>query len=212
MKKLKRLSTTISASFDSIINEFENQESIIKAAIIEIKNSKAILDVQQRKSENENIRAIKRMEKIKVEIPTWELRVKESYSQSPEMANDCSKRIILLEKELSQLENKIEKNNKIIATTSTDKEVVIKKLNDVEIKLSELKVKETKQNALMVTNQSTCTNNLNDVIDRWEEKLTKNESFMNEYKVNESKDELKRYFSEKEFEDEAQKKIQELIK
>jgi len=35
---------------------------------------------------------------------------------------------------------------------------------------------------------------------------------MNEYKVNESKDELKRYFSEKEFEDEAQKKIQELIK
>ena len=81
MKTFKKLTTSISATIESFVNEVENQEAIVEAIIKELRIEKSKLAVSINDSERVMIRATKRQSKIIEEIKTWENRIKENPEQ-----------------------------------------------------------------------------------------------------------------------------------
>lgn len=208
MNKLKKITTTLSASFESIVNEFENQEAIVKSVIAEIKNSRATLEAQKRKIENQNYRSNKRIEEIKKEIPLWIKRIKENHIKNPELAKDCSKKIIYLENEEKKLKLIISKNNKLEALLEKEKIKIESRLIEVENKLEQLKLKEVKSNYINQAGTGT-TENLDEVLDRWEEKISKAEYINQE--IRPESDGLSEYFETQEFEVQVENKLASIL-
>lgn len=208
MNKLKKITTSLSASFESIVNEFENQEAIVKSVIAEIKNSRATLEVQKRKIENQNYRSNKRIEEIKKEIPLWIKRIKENNIKNPELAKDCSKRIIYLENEEKKLKLIISENNKLEALLEKEKIKIESRLIEVENKLQQLKLKEVKSNYINQAGTGT-TENLDEVLDRWEEKISKAEYINQE--IRSETDGLNEYFEIQEFEVQVENKLASIL-
>lgn len=212
MNKLKKLTTTITASFDSIINEFENQDAIIQAAISEIKESKAMLTAQMKKLENFNYRANEKVNQLRIEISKWEKRVLDSLQSKPEIAHNCSKKIVLIEKEIKLLLQEIEANKKSIARINQEKEIVTAKLIEVQSKHRELLSKETQLKANNYVRGMNTSESLNTVIDRWEEKLIRYECYQDNEVIREGNDPLEEHFLDEELELKIQEKLNELTK
>lgn len=212
MNKLKKLTTTITASFDSIINEFENQDAIIQGAISEIKESKALLSAQMKKLENANYRANEKLTQLQLEISKWEKRVQDSFQTNPGLAHNCSKKIVLIEKEIKLILKEIEANKKSIARIHEEKEKITTKLIEVQSKHRELLSKETQLKANNSVKGMNTSESLNTVIDRWEEKLIRHECSQDHGVLNEGHDPLEEHFLEEELELEIQEKLNELTK
>ena len=207
MKIFKRMTTTLCSSLDNVAKEFENQEAMMKAAIREIKNSKAILLSNYKKAENEKLRVLKRIDEIKKETESWENRVKEIYSTNPELAKDCTRRIIKLDNEKKSCIESLEKNKSMMSCLLKETEKIDKHLLTVKQKMNELILKETTQNAHFLGGANSF-DSLEEIIDRWEEKLIKNEVHFEHYQN--EQDELDAYFSEEELEQKITEKLSSL--
>ena len=102
MNSLKRLKATLTASFDSLLDELENQEAVVDAGIKEIKEALVSISVQENSIQRElnNIQKTKNL--IISNIETWKKRAKDVHESDRTKAKECARKVISLKEDLEQ--------------------------------------------------------------------------------------------------------------
>lgn len=165
MKSLKKLKVSLMASFDNFVNEVENQEAIINSIIDEVKEAFSNIRVQINDVERGLNRARNNEILIVNEIDLWKNRALDLKNEDEELAKDCLRKVITLEDELIQNQEIIKYSKECLSHFNKEK-------IQVETKLSEIKLKKSK----FIAKESNIKANIEDVFNRWEDKLVFNEA------------------------------------
>jgi phage shock protein A len=203
MKTIRTLKTTLSAKFESFINEVENQEAVIESAIIEIKEAIGSTTVQIRSVERGLHCAVKRNTELQKEIIVWQERAKEVKSIDPSMVEGCIKKVILLKDESTQSQKNIDQANKSLLHLQHEKEQIQSKLREVETKKLQMSSKETRLRVDQIQIGQTNRENIDDVFNRWEDRLVMKENTQEP----EIRDEVSEYFDTKENQERVKKEM-----
>ncbi len=153
------------ASFDNFVNEVENQEAIINSIIDEVKEALSNIRVQVNDVERGLNRARNNEKLIVNEIELWRGRALDLKKEDEELAKDCLRKVITLEDELVQNQETIKYSKECLSLLNKEK-------IQVESKLSEIKLKKSK----FIAKESNIKANIEDVFNRWEDKLVFNEA------------------------------------
>lgn len=180
MKTLKRIKIALSANVEGFINEVENQQAIIEAAIKEVKSSLLQINIQINNTEREINSDNKKYKEIEDSIKLWTKRAKETYSTDKTQAMDCTRRVVSKKKELTHIEFNISESKKAHNLLNLDKDLVVKKLQEIQTKQSLMISRESKNDALYSGGVNGANNDfIEDVFNRWDDKLVKNETYSN---------------------------------
>jgi hypothetical protein len=178
MKTLKRIKLALSANVEGFINEVENQQGIIEAAIKEVKSSLLQINIQINNTERKIISDKNKIKEVQESINVWTIRAKETYLTDKSQAMDCTRRVVSKKKELAHFEFKITESKKIHNLLHTDKDLVVKKLQEIQSKQSLMISRESKNDALYSGGLNNNNSDfIEDVFNRWDDKLVKSESY-----------------------------------
>lgn len=209
MKTFRFLKTTLSASFDNLIQNVENQEAIVNAAVRDIKEALINTKIHIRDVERGIHRAQKAEEDLKSEIATWEQRVKEIYETDPKLARECTYKILLLKDEISHCVKSISQGRDDLLRMENEKRIIQDKLREIQAKKRELI---SKQNLSKIRcSPNSATSDVEDLFKRWEDKITKNEIINDIDTEAEPKDQLESYFASKEKDKKVEEELERLI-
>lgn len=202
MKVIKSLTTTLSAKFESLVNEVEDQKALIDAMIKDIKQARASVTVQLRQVERDYLKCKKEREETNKNILTWQKRTVEVKDSNPEMAKDCVRKIIYLKKDIEHLESREKESKNSLDLLQKEKDLISKKLAEFQNKRHAYLARETRVKAQGHIGQLQQSEGIFDVFERWDDKITRSES-INEDRSQwsqelDQRDELEKYFEENE--------------
>lgn len=210
MNAFKRLKTTLCASFDSLVDELENQEAVVDATIKEIKKALVAIKLQENSIQREISLKLKNKEVIEKKIKTWSQRAKSIYRTDPEKAKECARKVINAKNHLGQIENNLEDASKTLQVLDREKRSIQEKLREVESKKTQFKARQTRTKAQScLSSNSLHPSDIENVFNRWDDKILKQEITSEQNPVT---DELESFFEQKKFDNDVEHELNEILK
>ncbi len=177
MNSLKRLYISIKGQVDQVADEFENHEALAGVAIQDLQTiaSKTRLHLHRISKMTEQYQ--KQLKEQKEQEILWTNRAIKAKKQDEQKALQCVKRLVQTKKQITLLEQQLqgsaEQENKI----RDDLNAIQEQLQILKTKKEILAVRQNRshlQNALQ-DNQSDPLGNVQQVFDRWEERVASSE-------------------------------------
>lgn len=212
MKSLKRLQISLSSKFENFVNEVENQAAVIDSIIDEIQQTLASTRIQVRTVERGLLNAQKRAEELLVEISIWEARAKESHSEDAQMAENCVRKVILLKEEKEQTTKNILSAEETLIRLRKESAQIEQKLREVKTKKHEIQSRESKVRLCSIEDKGRNLS-LNDVFNRWENKIIEKESYFGEPlgEPQRTEDPVESFFEKKENDQKMQDELKRIL-
>ena len=203
MSFLKRITATVSASMDSVVDRVEDHDAVIESSIKECRQAAARIRVRlvRVKRDGEQLRNTK--SRLENDITLWESRAIEAAGENEERAIQCLKRKKLAESRMVQTKD-------VLALHLHSEQKLVKNLAAIESRISEISQKRnTMRSRQSVSEAMRIIHKLegdssyavDDTFDRWESNLLEREivteedyatdQFENEYIEQEEMDSLK---------------------
>jgi phage shock protein A len=147
--KLKRLVTSLSASFDDMVSKIENHEAVAEVTLQEIRIAAAKIRSQLNLTRQRIEHFQKRENSLQQDCDRWQLRAMQcGYDQDRERALRCVQALEQCEQQKKTLHQQIQENICL-------QNELIRHLNHVEQRLTELQLKRDSLSARSACNQVT---------------------------------------------------------
>ena len=209
MKTFKRLKTTLTASFENFVNEVENQEAIIDAAILEIKDVLAQTKIQIANAAREQDKIALSKKELQKNANLWRLRAKRSVEKDRDTAKSCINKALNLEADIRDLDHQAEDAINRQGKLQKEKAMIEIKLRDIQSKKAHM-LGLQKSNSLNKFDSNFGNACVEDVFKRWEEKLIRDEVSYSKFKDYEYEDQLEKHFIDEELEERLEQELDQL--
>jgi len=210
MSLMKRISATLTASVDNLVDQVENHDAVIEASIKKARQASADTRVRLGRLQKDGKRLEARIDKLKMDGDKWQERAVGAAKEDQDKALQCLQR---KKQTLAELDL-LEKN--LIAHKSTERHVA-DNLKKVETRVSELSLQRnsfrSRESAARANNiiqrlEGDHSNGIEETFDRWESSLLAQET---DYPLMEAEDQLDNEYIESEQRLELELELEELV-
>lgn len=170
MKTLKRIGLSIVSSFDSVISQVENHESIVNCAIREVQETGARAKAQLNKVSQDGQAMRKRLLELKDQTELWQERAIKTAGIDEKKAIECLRRKRRLEKTISELETQEREHARFEKQLAADLIVLDEKVVRLKQQRNVLRTRQSRAEAmrLLQSDDSALVNEIDDIFERWE--------------------------------------------
>lgn len=200
MNIFTRVTTRISSSFDWVMNQIENHDALVQAAIKEIHESGIKARIQLGRVQSDGRKLENRLNELSEQIPRWAERAKKIAAEDEKGAIECLRRKREAERERKHLLDQHEQHITFVEQLTRELRELDQKLAELKRKRNAFSARQHRAEAVRAGQLSEygVVSDIDDLFERWEIKL-------GEYDLTISpRDELAAKFDEEE-EDEALK-------
>jgi len=178
MSLIKRLSATLTASVDNLVDQVENHDAVIEASIKKARQASADTRVRLSRLQKDGKRLELRIEKLKNDSDKWQERAVSAAKENQDKALQCLQRKKQSKAELDLLEKNL------AAHKSTERHVA-ENLKKVESRVSELSLQRNsfrsresaaRANHIIQRLEGDHGNGIEETFDRWESNLLAQET------------------------------------
>lgn len=177
MNRIKRWTTSIVSSFDSVINKVENHESVVNSSIRELHEVAARAKVKLGRLKSE----VASMKNKAVELETakerWNERAIALRDSDKPKALECLRRRKRVEAELHRLNAEIPQHESLVSSIDHDVSKLETRIAELRRKKLAFSSRASRAKAVELTsgNDSVLSEEVDDIFERWEIKLTESE-------------------------------------
>lgn len=177
MKSLKRMTSSIVASFDWMVSQVENHESLVNSAIKEVQESGAKARVQLKRVQQDGKNMRKRLSELRDADEKWRERAITIADIDEKRALECLRRRKRVQKEITDLEVQEREHAKLEKQLSEDLTLIDDRLIALRQQRNLLRTRQSRAEALtaLKENDSHIISEIDDIFDRWETKVAEYE-------------------------------------
>lgn len=178
MKTIKRITTSLFANFDWAVTQIENHEALVNAALREIQHAGAKARVQLGRVRQDGDRMKRKLTELSEADALWTERALRCGATDEAKALECLRRKKKANSERLELEAQIAGHARLEENLANDLEAIEKRIEELKRKRNTLRTRESTAEALsaMQSQDAGLIAELDDVLDRWEIKVSTYES------------------------------------
>lgn len=179
MRMIKRWTTSVVSSFDSLMSQVENHEAVVNAAIRETQEAGAKAKVQLTRVRRDGGAMRKRLSELQEMERIWTDRAIRIEAEDKEKALECVRRRKQLKREIASLEEQIVEHTKLERQLGDDLKMIDERIRDLKRKKHAFAAREYRAKALNNNQQENLgiIEELDDIFERWETKLAECEVY-----------------------------------
>jgi phage shock protein A len=174
MNTFRRWTASIVSSFESVIQQLENHEAMVNAAIREAEQNGGCAKAQLLRVRNDGKAMRQRALELTSQIESWRERAKKYAASDESKALECVKRSRRLEKRLTQLEQQEREHSALEKSLSNDLAIVEERLVDLRRQRNIMRTRQSRAEALKLLQQvdSHAVADIDDIFNRWESQVS----------------------------------------
>lgn len=166
--KLKRLVTSLSASFDGFVNSVENHEAVAEHAITDVRHAAARLRAQKDQLDSRITRQASQQQDLTARLERWQRRASECAIDDPEQALLCLRRRDAASEALARLTQQSEEQSHLSAELANNLVQVEARLTELQNRRTALSSREARATALAGGATPSPAINVDELFERWE--------------------------------------------
>jgi phage shock protein A len=178
MNILKRWTTTVSSSFDWMMNQVENHDALVTAAIREMQEAgaKAKMQLARVKKDGEQMR--KRVVEVKEMVTVWEERAVRSNEKDRTKALECLRRKKRAAEEQKQIEKQLLEHETLEKQLIQDLRTIDERVNELKRKKNTFSARQYRAEALKAGQLSELgiIGEIDEIFERWDHKIVRYDS------------------------------------
>lgn len=173
MNLLKRLSYSLAASFEEIMNQVENHEALVDGAIAEMREASARAQTRMKRVRTDGERMTARITVLRNSIQLWEERAKRTSTTDREKALVCIERRDQCKKELLTLEREQKEHEQLCRQLERDLSTIGSKISELNRRKNVLAAQELRAQTLSLAQPAhiLAIDEVDEIFERWEEKI-----------------------------------------
>ncbi len=175
MKALKRLTMTLSAQINSMVDQLENHEAVANMALEEIRESMMQARFQIRRVQNEQRVYEQRVSELAQEEMRWRERALGAQSESHDKALECVRRLKKTTDEITSLKQQILHHGTLEDQLTTDVKRIESQFEELKRKRNLLAARQSRSQALAAVAEHGNAEDVGHIFDRWERKVLRTE-------------------------------------
>ena len=178
MKSLRRLTTTLVASFDQTVSSMEDHEAIVDATIRDSKKATARATFKLKKMCADNQQLISRIAELRQQSEKWEARALGSHEDSQSDAIKCIAERNRCTDKIETLSTRLSRQQELEARARESVNRLIERTDSLISKRSELSSRAATARATEIVDRLEGEDGLNihDTLERWEERVFESEA------------------------------------
>ena len=207
--RLKRLVTSVGASFEQFVNKVENHEAVAESVIRDVRATAAKLKVQMGgvNAQTERLRA--RRDGLAEDAERWRQRTKRFAAEDENRALECLRRMKRTEAERAQVGTQFAQYEALTDKLKDRLAAVEARLSDLQLKRAALSSRSARTQVISARDQDSLSD-ANAVFDRWEMAVIEDE-YLDEV-VDGQSDPLEHELNAAEEQEDLKAALEELIK
>jgi len=175
MNLIKRLTTTISASLDTAVNQMENHDAIVDASIKQIRQAVAKTKARINTLRQQQNVYEKQLTEAKEQHTLWTERAKSLAEKDQDKALQCISRRNQLSAEIKRLVCSVQQQKDLVREVSANLQTLQSKLDEMVHKHNLMRSRQTVADVNRVVAHADQDQNLNDTFERWESVVLEHE-------------------------------------
>ncbi|MBX2870242.1 MAG: PspA/IM30 family protein [Acidiferrobacterales bacterium] len=210
MSLIKRISATLTASVDNLVDQVENHDAVIEASIKKVRQAAADTRVRLGRLQKDRQRLEQQINETKVSIRKWQDRALSTADEDQKKALQCLQRKKEAERSLQQLEQSLSAHKSTERQVADNLKQIESRITEMNLQRNNFRSRESaaKANQVIQKLDSVAGNGIEDTFDRWESALLSQESYT---PIVNPEDEFDDEFNESEVQEELELELQELI-
>lgn len=208
MSFIKRVTATVSASFENVVGQIENHHALVQQAIKEMKQSGIKARNQLSRVRRDTERLKQKEEELTLSIARWQTRAKEVAGDDRTKALECLKRKKQAEENTKIVQQSLKAQIKLESSLTKDLATINNRLDELTRKKNLLLVKENSAKTLELGKLSDVSllQEVDEIFERWELRIGDYEGYQGE------QDSFENEFVEIECDAELNKELDDLLK
>ncbi|MEO0796662.1 MAG: PspA/IM30 family protein [Verrucomicrobiota bacterium] len=173
----KRYRICLTSRIDNVLDRVENHEAVIDAAIKEARDHSAKARVKLNRVNRDGKKLRQRTEQLAEEMTKWQERAVGSAETDREKARECLRRSKLAKDEKLRLDEEASEHLRLEKQLTADLKRVEERVRELQRRRHTLAAREQRAEAAALTTDQDIglLEDIEDVFDRWEGKLTETE-------------------------------------
>ncbi len=174
MNSFRRLTSSITSSFQWMISQVENHEALVNAALKEVQEARARANVQLKKVRQDGLAMRKNIEELRKNNESWRERAIKTAESDQKKALECVKRQKRAERELHEAEEQEREHARFEKQLLQDLVTIDDKLSKLTQQRNLLRTRQSRAEALrtLQVDDSHLIGELDEIFERWETKVT----------------------------------------
>jgi phage shock protein A len=211
MRTLKRIGASIVASFDTVVSQVENHESVVNCAIREVQETGARAKLQLNRVRQDGQSMRKRLLELREQTELWQERAKKTADIDEKKALECLRRKRRLEKSIADLEVQEREHARFEKQLSADLIVIDEKVVRLKQQRNVLRTRQSRAEAmkLLQADDSSLVTEIDDILERWEIRVGEYEA--QSTALTESTDDLAEDYSIQEEESSLKEELSKIV-
>ena len=177
IRKLKRWTSGIVASFDSMIGTVENHEELVNSAMREVSEASARARAQLHKVQKDGLAMRRRLNDMRQQEGLWKERTRRSAEEDEKLALECMRRVRQYQTKISRLEEDERTHSALEKQLKQDLEKISERLQQLKEQRNLFRTRQSRAEALKTVqgNDAHLIADIEETFERWENKITKYE-------------------------------------
>ena len=172
--KLKRIVTSLNASFEGFVNSVENHEAVARSVIQDVQRAAARLRTQQHRAQRRTDQLEAQQRKLQTQRDCWHTRASTRSVSNPDQALQCLKRRDQTDTQLDGVNRQLSEHQALSEQITHNLERLEQRLAELQNRRSALSSREATSSAL-ANARTRETDNIDGLFDRWEETVIQQE-------------------------------------
>lgn len=166
--KLKRLVTSLNASFEGFVSGVENHDAVAQSAINDVRKVAAKLRVQQGQLAGRARRLVEAEQALTRKRDRWQTRAQDFAEHDPEQALQCLRNRDSVDQQLAQTNEQLTQQRSLCEQLAGNLAQVEQRLSDLQHKRIALSSREARTSVLAKTAGLETQSNIDEMFERWE--------------------------------------------
>jgi len=172
--KLKRLVTSLNASFEGFVNSVENHEAVAQSVIEDVQKAAARLRTQQSRAQRHTLQLQTQQHRLETQRDCWHTRASTRSLSNPEQAMQCLKRRDATNARLKTVNRQLSEHQELSEQITHNLDRLQQRLAELQSRRSALSSREATSSAL-ASARTRESDNVDGLFDRWEETVIQQE-------------------------------------
>ena len=172
---LKRLATTLNASFESFVNGVENHDALAQGAIADVRKAAARLRGQKGALDAQNRRLADTRQTLQERRDRWQQRAEQLADNDPDQALLCLRRRDGVIEQLSQLSTQMAEQTELATELDASLVQVEQRLVELQNRRTALSSREAKAAMLAKVDAPNFASDIDELFSRWEVSVLEDE-------------------------------------
>lgn len=173
MGTFKRLTTSILASFESVVGQIENHEALVASALRDVEQSGARARAQLNRVRVDGQSMRKKLSELRDVAEQWKERAKRTADLDEAKALECLRRHKRTQTQIATLEGQEREHAKLERQLAADLEILDSKITNLRQQRNVLRTRQSRAETLQLIEQvdSGTMTEIDDIFTRWEAKV-----------------------------------------